>query len=79
MIFRVPPFCLCGASTLMRSLIAAAALLALVSMTGVAVAELNWPRWRGPEGTGHVSGVKLPVAWSESDILWRAELPGRGQ
>jgi hypothetical protein len=38
----------------------------------------NWPRWRGPEGTGHSSETALPVEWDEQGIAWRTELPGDG-
>lgn len=38
----------------------------------------QWPRFRGPNGTG-VSELKgLPTAWSESDYEWVRELPGLG-
>ena len=38
----------------------------------------NWPRFRGPLGTGHHSGVALPTQWSAGNVLWRAELKGAG-
>ncbi|MBM3889312.1 MAG: hypothetical protein FJ388_09325, partial [Verrucomicrobia bacterium] len=38
----------------------------------------NWPRFRGPAGTGHHVGAALPTKWSEKDILWRVELKGDG-
>jgi outer membrane protein assembly factor BamB len=38
----------------------------------------QWPRFRGPNGTG-VSGLKgLPTSWTESDYEWVVELPGLG-
>ena len=38
----------------------------------------NWPRFRGPNGSG-VSELKgLPLTWTEDDYAWKAELPGIG-
>ena len=41
--------------------------------------EFNWPRWRGPEGTGHTQETGLPVTWSAKDVTYRVELEGWGQ
>jgi outer membrane protein assembly factor BamB len=39
----------------------------------------NWPRFRGPNGTGIAADKDIPVKWGESDgILWKAPLPGLG-
>lgn len=40
----------------------------------------NWPRFRGPEGTGVVTGTtELPDTWSASEnVAWKTDLPGRG-
>jgi len=40
----------------------------------------EWPRWRGPEGTGVSRTSPLPVTWTgESDnVRWRTEVPGWG-
>lgn len=38
----------------------------------------NWPRYRGPAGTGHHVGAALPTKWSADNIRWRVELPGEG-
>jgi len=38
----------------------------------------DWPRFRGPAGTGHHKGAPLPTTWGATDILWRAELKGEG-
>lgn len=43
------------------------------------VSAENWPRFRGPEGTGHSDESGLPVSWSADDVAWRAPLPGLGQ
>lgn len=38
----------------------------------------NWPRFRGPAGTGHHTGAALPTKWDAGSILWRVELKGEG-
>jgi outer membrane protein assembly factor BamB len=37
-----------------------------------------WPRWRGPNETGVAKGT-APVEWSDTkNIVWKANIPGRG-
>ena len=39
----------------------------------------DWPCWRGPDGLGISSEKHLPISWSkQSNILWTAEIPGKG-
>jgi len=38
----------------------------------------EWPRFRGPNGTGISSATTVPVTWSEEDYNWKVELPGTG-
>ncbi len=39
----------------------------------------NWPRFRGPNGTGIAADKDIPVHWTESSgVLWKTELPGAG-
>src|SRR5262249_51253977 len=39
----------------------------------------NWPRFRGPNGTGISSDKNIPVRWGEKEgILWKTVLPGTG-
>jgi len=49
----------------------------LLSCLAVNAAE-NWPRFRGPTGTGHHGGAPLPTKWGLENILWRVELKGDG-
>ncbi|MEX0676956.1 MAG: PQQ-binding-like beta-propeller repeat protein [Pirellulales bacterium] len=42
-------------------------------------AEVNWPRWGGPDGTSHSAETGLPVSWTEENIVWKAGLKGWGQ
>lgn len=58
------------------------AFLLLTSVTrgqSVARQQLNWPRWRGPAGTGVSSATDLPVKWDNSNVRWKTELIGQGQ
>lgn len=59
-------------------LIALWLLLSLAAAPASAVDD-NWPRFRGPNGTG-VSGDKgVPVQWSDKEnVLWKVAIPGRG-
>lgn len=39
----------------------------------------NWPRFRGPNGSGISSDTKVPLTWSESENMkWKVDLPGPG-
>ncbi|NND99830.1 MAG: PQQ-binding-like beta-propeller repeat protein [Pirellulaceae bacterium] len=35
----------------------------------------NWPRFRGPAGTGQFVATDLPTKWSAGDIAWQVDLP----
>ena len=37
----------------------------------------DWPQWRGPNRDG-VAETDAPVSWSESNITWKTDIPGRG-
>ena len=44
-----------------------------------AVSALDWPQFRGPGAQGISNARNVPLNWSSSsNILWRAEIPGRG-
>jgi outer membrane protein assembly factor BamB len=39
----------------------------------------DWPRFRGPNGTGVASDKDIPIQWGEQDgVLWKIPLPGLG-
>lgn len=39
----------------------------------------NWPRFRGPNGTGIALNQNIPMQWSGTkNVLWKTALPGRG-
>ncbi|MCO6454141.1 MAG: DUF1080 domain-containing protein [Pirellulaceae bacterium] len=61
-----------------RLALASFAMLSATLAVSPADAQTNWPRWRGPEGTGHTD-QQLPVEWTADDVQWRTELPGVGQ
>jgi outer membrane protein assembly factor BamB len=53
----------------------------LILTSHIALAETNWPHWRGPHTNGVSSVVNPPVTWSRTDektenILWQLPLPG---
>lgn len=53
--------------------------LTLAVFTVQGAGETNWPRWRGPEQDGHSAESAVPVKWSDSDVVWKTQLPGIGQ
>jgi outer membrane protein assembly factor BamB len=57
-------------------LLLSAALLALASP---AVAETNWPQFRGPTGDGLSTATGLPLEWSESkNVTWKTAIHDKG-
>src|SRR5262245_44346637 len=38
----------------------------------------DWPRFRGPNGTGISDDKNIPVQWTEKDITWKVPIPGLG-
>jgi outer membrane protein assembly factor BamB len=47
-------------------------------LTAAAVAG-NWPRFRGPNGTGVAEDKDVPVRWTtDTGVLWKTALPGKG-
>jgi len=52
--------------------------LAIVVVAEYCVASDNWPRFRGPGGTGTSNQTGLPVEWSGADYAWKTRLPGLG-
>ena len=55
-----------------------ATLLLLIPGLFAASDPAAWPRWRGPNETGVAKGT-APVEWSDTkNIVWKANIPGRG-
>jgi outer membrane protein assembly factor BamB len=53
--------------------------IVLCLMAAVVRGESNWPRWRGPQQDGHAADADLPVKWTDSNVVWKTQLPGSGQ
>jgi outer membrane protein assembly factor BamB len=55
-----------------------AALLSLLVLA-IAVDAANWPRFRGPNGTGVAADRDIPIQLGEKDnLLWKVPIPGKG-
>lgn len=55
--------------------------LAFVTALTVVCAQASaqeWTRFRGPNGSGVSDAKTVPVKWTESEINWKAKLPGEG-
>jgi outer membrane protein assembly factor BamB len=62
-----------------QSCCAAVLLAACLTLTTVPASGGDWPRFRGPNGTGTVDDRDVPVRWSAAEgVLWRTPLPGSG-
>ena len=53
------------------------ALILLFSVNGLATAG-DWPRFRGPNGTGIAADKDVPVKWTNENVLWKSAIPGAG-
>ncbi len=59
------------------ALVCVAALLA--ASFALAASPSNWPHWRGPQDNGSADSGSYPVKWDTiSNVIWKAELPGKG-
>jgi outer membrane protein assembly factor BamB len=38
----------------------------------------DWPRFRGPNGTGIAADRDVPIKWTAENVLWKTPLPGVG-
>ncbi len=53
-------------------------LLVLPCFVLSAVAEDNWPAFRGPSGDGHSTAKGIAVSWSEKEnVVWKTPIPGK--
>jgi outer membrane protein assembly factor BamB len=45
----------------------------------MAATQSNWPHWRGPQDNGSTDSGSYPTKWNAtSNVLWTADLPGKG-
>src|SRR5580765_6334673 len=59
---------------LMKTILA----LALFGST-IALAQENWPQFRGEHSLGVATNANLPTAWSTNkNVAWQASVPGMG-
>jgi len=72
------------AYSLIRTLLTVMKILTLCLGTAFSVSlsfggdESLWPHWRGPDDNGSTGSEALPVEWTDTNILWKAALPGKG-
>jgi outer membrane protein assembly factor BamB len=53
--------------------------IAVLIPLSLSLLAADWPRFRGPNGSGVSDSKGLPLEWSaESNIAWKTELPGPG-
>jgi len=53
--------------------------LFLAGLLPALAADVDWPRFRGPNGSGIATGAQPPTTWSDTqNVKWRTELPGAG-
>jgi hypothetical protein len=69
---------MCAASPRSAGLIPVLSVLLAVPI-GWAQDQADWPRWRGPRDNGSIETGRYPVKWdAETNVLWKAALPGKG-
>ncbi len=52
---------------------------AIADAPAVAVAEGDWPWWRGPTRNNIATGEAPPITFSDAEnVLWKIDVPGRG-
>ena len=56
-----------------------ASILFTCMLSSMQAADSNWPRFRGPDGTGHSKESGIPTKWTDDDVSWRTDLGGQGQ
>jgi outer membrane protein assembly factor BamB len=62
----------------MRGFVTSIALLGCLLSSDRWVRASDWPRFRGPNGTGITSDKEIPVQWTDSNVLWKTAIPGLG-
>ena len=41
-------------------------------------AQADWTSWRGPHDQGSIESGNYPINFNANDVLWKAQLPGKG-
>jgi len=52
--------------------------LCFILLAAAATSAQEWPRFRGPNGTGISEASDIPAKWTDKDYNWKIELPGIG-
>ncbi len=47
-------------------------------LTFTVAESADWPRFRGPNGTGISDAKNIPTTWTTADYAWLTDLPGQG-
>ncbi|HIE98187.1 MAG TPA: hypothetical protein EYQ63_14545 [Fuerstia sp.] len=47
-------------------------------LLAVLAESADWPRFRGPNGTGISDAKNIPTTWTADDYAWTTDLPGQG-
>jgi outer membrane protein assembly factor BamB len=55
-----------------------AVLALLVGFVAAFASAADWPRFRGPDGSGLSTEKGLPITWTTKDLAWKTDLPGPG-
>ena len=53
--------------------------LSILAGSSALLAEQNWPRFAGPDGSGHSAEKSLPVKWDAGAVVWKTKRKGTGQ
>jgi outer membrane protein assembly factor BamB len=69
----------CGVSNPVDEVTVADSGITINESAAEAIAQTDWPQWRGHRNDGIVADQGLVTQWDEqSNVRWRTELPGRG-
>ena len=61
-----------------KSLLALTTMLTIGLLLSSRAWGADWPRFRGPNGTGIATDKNVPVHWTEANVLWKTVIPGQG-
>jgi len=54
------------------------AVLLTITVLPISPASADWSRFRGENGQGVIEHCKVPLPWTDSDVAWKIDLPGKG-
>ena len=62
----------------MRVFAVCAVLIVFLGRRAAQSPSMDWPRFRGPNGSGIAEATNAPTQWTERDYRWKITLPGPG-